>query len=355
MVMQAAQCLAGSAFNSTEVRIARLLDDLRAHLEVVEDLHESMRRAVDRSAEEASKSGLQPAPKEVLDALHVSCFDAAALKSLRQTAQCVICCADWEPGEELARLPGCGHLFHPVCVREWLGHAANCPICRCDLVEAVNAPHDEPSQASSPSAAIQTVMPPVLAANDENQALERPAAAALSAVAPVTALPASPLSSRHGGWSSPDSSAAHSLTTSPASSSAPAASSSSSSSSRAMGSASMSPAGRHVLEARASPSNAIQGVPGLSRRSTGTGTTAPRHAPASSVLRGAGSSTLPTAAPGSPGQPRSPAGRSGANHQLHSTAIPSTTGVRRPSAESAGQDIHSVVRLAAANRLSRNW
>lgn len=348
MVVQAAQCITGNPFNSTEVRIARLLDDLRAHLEMVEDLHESMRRAVDRSAEEAARPDLQPAPLEVLNAIHVSRYDADALKSLRQTAQCVICCADWEAGEELARLPGCGHLFHPACVREWLGHAANCPICRCDLVEAVHAVGDDHSLAASLSApATPTRTPSSLLPDDEPGVPERPPAAAAPSV-PAPPGPPSPAPLRHCGSSSPDSLARSPMATTTAPSSPPA--SSTSSSSRAAGSAPTTPAARRVLEARASPAAHA----GVSRRPVGT--PGQRHSPAS-VLVGAGSSTLPAAPPGgilSP--PRTPAGRGTAGHQPPGVApLLGSAGARRPpSAELPSQELHSAVRLAATNRLSRN-
>lgn len=141
MLAQAARWLAssgGQEVDSTEARIARLLDDLHAHLEMVEGLHESMRNAMDQ-AEESGRPQLDPAPQQVLDAIEALELDANTLTSMRQTAQCVICCADFEVGERLSRLPGCGHLFHDTCVMQWLERASNCPICRCDLCEAVGA------------------------------------------------------------------------------------------------------------------------------------------------------------------------------------------------------------------------
>mmetsp|Transcript_51085 Transcript_51085/g.143827 ORF Transcript_51085/g.143827 Transcript_51085/m.143827 type:complete len:281 (+) Transcript_51085:76-918(+) len=132
--------------NSTEARIARLLNDLHAHLEMVEGLHESMRRAMDASTEEAARPQLNPAPPEVLEAIEPVQLDGHTLKSMRQTAQCVVCCADFEAGEELSQLPGCGHLFHRDCVLQWLGRASNCPICRRDLQEAIGG---TPAAASS--------------------------------------------------------------------------------------------------------------------------------------------------------------------------------------------------------------
>jgi len=140
MLAQAARLLAGNGGGvpSTEVRIARLLDDLHAHLEMVEGLHETMRRTMDASAEVMARRNFDPAPREVLEAIKVINLDTSDLKSMRQTSQCVICCADFEIGEQLSLLPGCGHLFHGECVQQWLERASNCPICRKDLLEAVS-------------------------------------------------------------------------------------------------------------------------------------------------------------------------------------------------------------------------
>jgi hypothetical protein len=104
---------------------------------MVEGLHESMRHAVDRAEEASRRPQLDPAPQHVLDAIEGLDLDAHTLGNMRQTPQCVICCADFEVGERLSRLPGCGHLFHDSCVSQWLERATNCPICRNDLVEAV--------------------------------------------------------------------------------------------------------------------------------------------------------------------------------------------------------------------------
>jgi len=155
VLTQATRWLAGGAgtVNSTEARIARLLDDLHAHLEMVEGLHESMRRAMNA---EADRPHLDPASDEVLNAIQRIQLDAAMLKSMRQTAQCVVCCADFEVGETLSQLPGCGHLFHDTCVRQWLERAANCPICRCNLMETVasgTAAADDSEDANQLSAA----------------------------------------------------------------------------------------------------------------------------------------------------------------------------------------------------------
>lgn len=158
-IAQAARWFASgaNAGNSTEVRIARLLDDLHAHLEMVEGLHESMRLAMSGAGALGEEEGraplLSPAPPAVLAAVVPVHLDNAELKGMRQAAQCVVCCVDFEASDRLSRLPGCGHVFHDGCVRQWLQRASSCPICRCDLLEAASAV-DTPAAASADAAAI---------------------------------------------------------------------------------------------------------------------------------------------------------------------------------------------------------
>lgn len=132
----------------TEARIARLLDDLHAQLEMVEGLHETMRRTVFATAGDQLRRGEQPTFSEIMSASELIEMDVNALKSMRQAAQCVVCCADFEVGERLCKLPGCGHIFHEECVRAWLQRTANCPICRCDLVHATSCLKQEALRAS---------------------------------------------------------------------------------------------------------------------------------------------------------------------------------------------------------------
>mmetsp|Transcript_49940 Transcript_49940/g.99121 ORF Transcript_49940/g.99121 Transcript_49940/m.99121 type:complete len:391 (-) Transcript_49940:16-1188(-) len=164
VLAQAARWLAGDrgGVPSTEVRIARLLDDLHAHLEMVEGLHETMRRTMDARSEVMARRNLDPAPQEVVEAIEVINLDSSSLKGMRQTAQCVICCADFEIGEQLSLLPGCGHLFHSACVQQWLERASNCPICRQDLVEAVSGqPRAARSAQTQPQPWATDATPPV--------------------------------------------------------------------------------------------------------------------------------------------------------------------------------------------------
>lgn len=46
--------------------------------------------------------------------------------------KCTICLSILEEGEDVRRLP-CMHLFHQLCVDQWLLTNKKCPICRVDI------------------------------------------------------------------------------------------------------------------------------------------------------------------------------------------------------------------------------
>jgi hypothetical protein len=43
---------------------------------------------------------------------------------------CSICLMDYKEADLLRMLPGCGHLFHVMCVDPWLRMNLTCPVCR---------------------------------------------------------------------------------------------------------------------------------------------------------------------------------------------------------------------------------
>ncbi|KAI5930784.1 E3 ubiquitin-protein ligase RNF165, partial [Manis javanica] len=46
--------------------------------------------------------------------------------------QCTICLCTLEEGEDVRRLP-CMHIFHQVCIDQWLATTTRCPLCRGDI------------------------------------------------------------------------------------------------------------------------------------------------------------------------------------------------------------------------------
>ncbi|KAK9321623.1 hypothetical protein V1517DRAFT_339630 [Lipomyces orientalis] len=52
--------------------------------------------------------------------------------------RCLVCLSDFEEGEECRKLRQCGHLFHRMCIDEWLTTGRNsCPLCRAPGVAEV--------------------------------------------------------------------------------------------------------------------------------------------------------------------------------------------------------------------------
>lgn len=47
-----------------------------------------------------------------------------------ESMQCMICLIAFEEGEDVKQLPRCHHLYHPMCIDQWLSRNYTCPICR---------------------------------------------------------------------------------------------------------------------------------------------------------------------------------------------------------------------------------
>jgi hypothetical protein len=43
---------------------------------------------------------------------------------------CSICLSDYKESEVVRVIPDCGHIFHAVCIDQWLRSHATCPVCR---------------------------------------------------------------------------------------------------------------------------------------------------------------------------------------------------------------------------------
>lgn len=43
---------------------------------------------------------------------------------------CSICLSDYKDSEVLRVIPDCGHMFHVICIDQWLRRHATCPVCR---------------------------------------------------------------------------------------------------------------------------------------------------------------------------------------------------------------------------------
>lgn len=61
---------------------------------------------------------------------------------------CPICLEEFENAEELRQLP-CHHLYHPLCIDDWLMiKSAKCPMCKFDVYEAIKRMEEAKAQAN---------------------------------------------------------------------------------------------------------------------------------------------------------------------------------------------------------------
>ena len=68
---------------------------------------------------------------EELQNINTIKFKASAELS-EDNRKCVICIADYLPGDDLKVLP-CLHRFHIECIENWLKSSPLCPICKKDI------------------------------------------------------------------------------------------------------------------------------------------------------------------------------------------------------------------------------
>ena len=54
-----------------------------------------------------------------------------------------MCLCAYAPGERLARLPACAHLFHRACIERWLCTSRECPKCRTAVASVGEEEGDE--------------------------------------------------------------------------------------------------------------------------------------------------------------------------------------------------------------------
>jgi E3 ubiquitin-protein ligase synoviolin len=60
-------------------------------------------------------------------------FDNATEEELEESGSTCIICRDDMKVSTAKRLPGCGHVFHKSCLRDWLVQQQSCPTCRGDI------------------------------------------------------------------------------------------------------------------------------------------------------------------------------------------------------------------------------
>jgi hypothetical protein len=103
-------------------------------------------------------------------------FQPASLEELEENGRTCIICRDEMHVGDCKRLPGCGHIFHKSCLREWLVQQQSCPTCRSDIA-AMEAQEAARSQAANAAAGRAAVVPPDPTAAAPTDAYDQTAAA----------------------------------------------------------------------------------------------------------------------------------------------------------------------------------
>jgi hypothetical protein len=66
-------------------------------------------------------------------------------------SRCLVCLCDYEVREEARKLINCGHLFHKLCIDQWLTTGRNsCPLCRGQGVDEKTANSTDPDHPDVP-------------------------------------------------------------------------------------------------------------------------------------------------------------------------------------------------------------
>lgn len=75
---------------------------------------------------------------------------------------CSICLSDYKESEVVREIPDCGHMFHVVCIDQWLRRHATCPICRISptilpTCLPQRTPTPAPTSTQIPSVTLQVI------------------------------------------------------------------------------------------------------------------------------------------------------------------------------------------------------
>lgn len=57
-------------------------------------------------------------------------------RTSRSSNGCAICMEDFEDGDSCRILTSCKHMFHPICIENWLRNHLTCPLCRVSIVDS---------------------------------------------------------------------------------------------------------------------------------------------------------------------------------------------------------------------------
>mmetsp|Transcript_64 Transcript_64/g.111 ORF Transcript_64/g.111 Transcript_64/m.111 type:complete len:215 (-) Transcript_64:1133-1777(-) len=108
------------------------------------------------------ESGPRPATIEQIDALPVIKVNVDRYKEEKNTndaPSCVVCYEDFEHDSEAIEFPRCKHMYHSICIKEWLSRNNSCPMCRIELPAVEESGNSGEELAAGPDRALPQATP----------------------------------------------------------------------------------------------------------------------------------------------------------------------------------------------------
>jgi len=80
---------------------------------------------------------VRPTRTQIAQSIEVVLYDNTS-----QHSSCSITLEQFQQGEEVCRIIGCGHMFKPTAIYQWFQRNVRCPVCRYDIRDYVQETHD---------------------------------------------------------------------------------------------------------------------------------------------------------------------------------------------------------------------
>ncbi|ESR65120.1 hypothetical protein CICLE_v10010280mg, partial [Citrus x clementina] len=96
--------------------------------------HNPDRDVNDSDLEVGERQGLGD---EALEQL-MPCVNYSDQEMTPSSNYCVICLENFVDGESCRLFPVCYHIFHSVCIDQWLKEHLTCPVCRISCIDIEN-------------------------------------------------------------------------------------------------------------------------------------------------------------------------------------------------------------------------
>lgn len=126
--------LAVAAMVVMSVCLLALIVFLRCRICLIENIiPDDGRDANHQANREAGTRGIDEATLDSYPKMLYSEKGFRSSKSVEEPGDkgcCSICLGDYRESEMVRVMPDCGHMFHAICIDQWLRRHATCPFCR---------------------------------------------------------------------------------------------------------------------------------------------------------------------------------------------------------------------------------